>query len=176
MTARTPSSLLATLACATALLAGCSTQTAPTPPGGGGPASGVPGAIKSPDNSVVVDPAAVLTVKDQDSQGPTVNVEAAAVTKGGFVVVSSDKGRNVLGTGMVPAGTTPQKVQVSLAEEITKKTPLIARLYADTNGDGLYGAGDKPVARSTKGDDRGGPPFPGLQVSFSFTGKPVVNN
>ena len=178
MTARTPSTLTALLIGAAALLAGCSTQAAPTTPGtlGTAPASGVPGAVKSSAVDVLVDSNATLTVKDQTSEGPTVNVDGAAITKGGFVVVSSDKGRNVLGTGMVPAGTAPQKVQVSLAEEITKKTPLIARLYADTNGDGLYGAGDKPVVRAKAGDDKNDPPFAGLQVAFSFTGKRVVNN
>ncbi len=176
MTARrTPLVLTALLTCATLALAGCSTETAPKTPQGG--ASGGAGAKNgaTPD-AVLVDPAAKLDVKDQVSKGPTVNVAGVAATKGGFVVVSSDKGRNILGSGIVPAGTTPEPIQVSLAEEPTKKLRLIARLYADTNGDGLFGAGDRPIASAKGGDDVKDPPFDGLQVSFDFTGAKVINN
>ncbi|MEX2290260.1 MAG: hypothetical protein WD794_08040 [Mycobacteriales bacterium] len=153
-----------------AAVAALSACTAETPPAPAGPeASGAAGDLK-----VVTDPDAVLQVEDQTSEGPTVLAEAAA-TKGGFVVVFADEGRNVLGTGIVPAGTEPAKVQVSLAEEPTEEIELIARLYADSDGDGLYSAGDQPVSNGEDDDSDDAEVFPGEQETFSFTGKRVVN-
>lgn len=117
------------------------------------------GPVASP--SPIGDPAAVLEVEDQTSEGPTV-LARAAISRGGFVVVFSADGRNTLGTGTVPAGAQLQDVQVSLAEELTEQVTLIARLYADTDGNGFYSAADQPVG----GAD-------GEQVEFGFMGKPV---
>src|SRR5687767_3096503 len=100
--------LLAVLA-----VSGCTAETPPT--AGGSSAAPEPAA---PTITPVEDPAAVLQVEDQKSEGPTVLAKAAA-TKGGFIVVYSEDGRNELGTGEVPAGTTAVDVQVSLAEEPT---------------------------------------------------------
>lgn len=156
-----------------AAVAALSACTADTPPSPAGPeASGAGGAVE--DLKVVTDPDAVLKVEDQTSEGPTVLAEAAA-TKGGFVVVLADEGRNVLGTGVVPAGTEPADVQVSLAEEPTEEIELIARLYADTDGNGLYSAGDQPVTNDEDDDSDDAEVFPGEQEIFSFTGKRVVN-
>lgn len=155
-----------------AAVAALSACTAETPPPAGPESSGAEGAAE--DLKVVTDPDAVLKVEDQTSEGPTVLAEAAA-TKGGFVVVFADEGRNVLGTGIVPAGTEPADVQVSLAEEPTEEIELIARLYADTDGNGLYSAGDQPVTNGKDDDSDDAEVFPGEQATFSFTGKRVVN-
>lgn len=124
-----------------------------------------------PEVKPVQDPDAVLEVEDQKSEGPTV-LAKAAVTDGGFVVVFGDEGRNVLGYSEVEPGTTPQDVQISLAEEPTEQIELTARLYADTSGDGFYGDGDEPVDNGDKDDDD---TDEGEQEKFSFQGKPVVN-
>lgn len=134
--------------------------------------SGVP---NTSDGAAVVDNDAVLEIDDQKSEGPTVNVKAAAVTTGGWVVVAADGGRNVLGYGEVPAGSSPQLVQVSLAEIITKPTELTARLYDDANKDGFYGSGDKPVTNDDADDDDDVTAFAGELEVFSFTGADVIN-
>ncbi len=164
---------------ATAVLSACTTETTPTAPvAGASGSSSAPtavtptGAAAAPE--AVVDNDAVLEVEDQTSEGPTVNVKAAAVTAGGWVVVAADGGRNVLGYGEVPAGSTPTVVQVSLAEIITEPTELVARLYDDANGDGIFGAGDKPVTNDDNDNDDAG--FPGESATFMFTGADVVNN
>lgn len=125
-----------------------------------------------PEVKPVEDPAAVLEVEDQKSEGPTVLAKAAA-TAGGFVVVFGDEGRNVLGFSEVEPGTEVQDVQISLAEEPTEELQLTARLYADSNGDGFYGDGDMPIDNGEKDDDDGDEP--GELAEFSFQGKPVVN-
>jgi hypothetical protein len=127
-----------------------------------------------PAEEPVVDENAVLEVEDQESEGPTVLARAAA-TDGGFVVVLGDDGRNVLGASNVEAGTEPQDVQISLAEEIVDQVELIARLYADTNGDGLYGAGDEPITNGEEDDSDDPEAFAGEQEVFQFKGEPVIN-
>lgn len=122
----------------------------------------------------VEDENAVLEVKDQKSEGPTVLARAAA-SKGGFVVVIGDEGRNVLGYTQVPEGTEPQDVQISLAEEIVDEVELIARLFADTSGDGIYGAGDEPITNGEEDDSDDPDAFAGEQEVFQFEGEPVVN-
>lgn len=154
---------------AVAALTAC-TAEAPPPVAGG---SEGPEAV--PSTSTVQDKAAVLLVEDQTSEGPTVFAKAA-VTKGGFVVVYGDDGRNTLGTGIVPPGTEPTDVLVSLAEEPTEKIQLTARLFADTDGNGLYGAADEPVSNGEDDDSDDTEVFPGEQEEFSFTGKKVVNS
>ena len=158
---------------AVAALTAC-TAEAP-PPAGGGPASGNAAPEAAPSTNTVQDPAAVLQVEDQTSEGPTVFAQAA-VTKGGFVVVYADEGRNALGTGIVPPGTEPTEVLVSLAEEPTEEIQLTARLFADTDGNGLYGAPDEPVSNGEDDDSDDTETFPGEQEAFSFTGKKVVNS
>ncbi len=149
-------------------LSACSTEATPS----AAPSASAP-APDSADPSGIVAAQAVLEVDDQVSQGPTVNVKAAAVPEGGWVVVAADGGRNVLGYGQVPKGTAPQLVQVSLAEVITKDTELVARLYDEANPDGLYGAGDKPVGNDQKDeDDLAG----GESETFTFRGADVVNS
>lgn len=180
MNIRTPhpslTAVTALLAAGTFVLAGCSTETEPPPPSGTNGASAIPNSSQdAAPPEVLDDTAAVLTVEDQESEGPTVNVKAVAATEGGFVVVSADEGRNVLGSGIVPAGDEPQSIQVSLAEEPTEKIALLARLYADTNGDGFYGEGDRPLSNG-KDNSANDPAFDGEQVAFDFTGKKVVNN
>jgi hypothetical protein len=154
---------------AVAALSAC-TAEAPPPVAGG---SAAPNA--APSTNTVQDPAAMLEVEDQTSEGPTVFAKAA-VTKGGFVVVYADEGRNTLGTGIVPPGTEPTDVLVSLAEEPTEEIQLTARLFADTDGNGLYGAGDEPVSNGEDDDSDDVESFPGEQEAFSFTGKKVVNS
>ncbi len=156
---------------AAAALTAC-TAEAPPPVAGAG-ASAQPEAL--PSTNTVQDPDAVLEVKDQTSEGPTV-FTTAAVTEGGFVVVYADGGRNTLGTGIVPPGTEPTEVLVSLAEEPTEQIQLIARLFADTDGNGLYGAPDEPVSNGEDDDSDDTETFPGEQEEFSFTGKKVVNS
>ena len=148
-------------------LSACTTEATPTAPVVSGASQSQ---APSTDAPAVGDPAAVLEIEDQVSKGPTVNVKAAAVTKGGWVVVASEGGRNVLGAGMVPAGTTATLVQVSLAEIITEPTELVARLYQDDVADGLYGVGDKPVGNGDKDDDDTGE---GEVETFTFTGEDV---
>jgi hypothetical protein len=167
-TLRLPLLALATVAA----LSACTAQTPPTATGGTGAAGG--GDVL-PTITPVVDPAAVLQVADQKSEGPTVLAKAAA-TKGGFIVVYGDGGRNELGSGRVEPGTTPQDVQISLAEEPTEQLDLIARLYADTDGNGLYGAPDLPVTNGEDDQSDDAEAFGGEQETFSFQGKPVSSS
>ena len=159
------SSLLVALA-----LTGCTSEEPPPPSGGSSPV-GDP----VPSAAVVQDAAAVLEVEDQTSEGPTVLAKAAA-TAGGFVVVYGDDGRNTLGTGIVEPGTEPQAVQISLAEEPTEQIELIARLFADTDGNGLFSAGDQPISNDEDDDSDDAEQFAGEQEEFSFQGKKVVNS
>ena len=159
------SSLLVALA-----LTGCTSEQ-PPPRGSGSSPVGDP----VPSAAVVQDPAAVLEVEDQTSEGPTVLARAAA-TAGGFVVVYGDDGRNTLGTGIVEPGTEPQDVQVSLAEEPTEEIQLIARLFADTDGNGLFSAGDQPISNGEDDESDDGEQFAGEQEEFTFQGKKVVNS
>ena len=161
------SSLIVALA-----LTGCTSEQ-PPPRAGDSAASAVPG---DPVGSLspVTDPAASLVVEDQTSEGPTVLAKAAA-TKGGFVVVYGDEGRNTLGTGVVPPSTEPQDVQVSLAEQPTEEIELVARLYADTDGNGLFNAPDQPLTNGEDDDSDDAEVFAGEQETFTFQGKPVVN-
>ena len=156
---------------ATAVLSACTTESTPTAPLAGAPAVTPTGEAAGP--AAVVDNDAVLDVEDQKSAGPTVNVKAAAVTAGGWVVVASDGGRNVLGYGQVPAGSTSTVIQVSLAEIITEPTELVARLYDDANADGIFGAGDRPVTNDDNDNDDTG--FPGESATFMFSGADVIN-
>jgi hypothetical protein len=156
---------------AVAALTACTAEAPPPVAGAGGSAAPEP----APSTNTVQDPAAVLEVEDQTSEGPTVFAKAA-LTKGGFVVVYSDEGRNTLGTGIVPPGTEPTDVLVSLAEEPTEELQLIARLFADTDGNGLYSAPDEPVSNGEDDDSDDTETFPGEQEAFSFTGKKVVNS
>ena len=156
---------------AVAALTACTAEAPPPVAGAGG--SEAPNAV--PSLNVVQDENAVLEVEDQTSEGPTVFAQAA-VTEGGFVVVYADEGRNTLGTGIVPPGTEPTEVLVSLAEEPTEEIQLTARLFADTDGNGLYGAPDEPVSNGEDDDSDDVESFPGEQEQFSFTGKKVVNS
>lgn len=162
------------LAAVAALSLGLSACTSDTPPPAAGPAPSSD-VQEAPVVEAVEDPAAVLEVEDQTSEGPTVFTRAA-LTQGGFVVVYADEGRNTLGTGIVPPGTEPTEVLVSLAEEPTEEIQLIARLFADTDGNGLYSAPDQPVSNGEDDDSDDVETFPGEQESFSFTGKKVVNS
>ena len=157
-----------------ATLSACTAETPPQAPTGGQTGAVAP-EPSLPTITPVQDPAAVLQVADQKSEGPTV-LAKAAITNGGFVVVYADAGRNELGTGRVEPGTTPADVQVSLAEEPTEPIDLIARLYADTDGNGLYGAGDLPVTNGEDDDTDDVEVFGGEQEAFNFTGKKVVNS
>lgn len=157
---------------ATLVLSACTSTSVPQslPP-----ASGVPVASAEPrPPAALTDPAAVLVVEDQTSEGPTVRIKAVALSEPGHVVIVGDDGRNVLGSSLVEPGATASSIQVSLAEQPTKKIRLMARLYADTDGDGFFSAGDRPVTDG-KPDDASGT-FPGLQRTFDFTGAKVVNN
>lgn len=177
---KTRSLTLPLLALTTAtVLSSCSTEDTPTTAGatpGAGSSAAASAAPAPVTEDAVVDNDAVLEIEDQVSEGPTVNVKAAAVTGGGWVVVASDGGSNVLGAGQVPAGTSPQLVQVSLAEIITEETELTARLYDDANADGLYGAGDKPVSNDDADDDDDAAAFAGELEVFRFTGADVINS
>ncbi|MCW2613060.1 MAG: hypothetical protein JWN08_54 [Frankiales bacterium] len=174
---RTRSLPLSLLALSTAaVLSACTVEDTPAAPGAAvGASAGASVAPSAADTGPTVDTSAVLEVEDQVSEGPTVNVKAAAVTDGGWVVVLSEGGSNVLGAGMVPAGATSSLVQVSLAEILTEETELVARLYDDSNADGLYGAGDKPVSNDDADDDDTDE-FPGEQETFSFRGADVINS
>jgi len=160
------SSLIAALA-----LTGCTSEQPPPAAGNGSSPVGDP----IPSAATVTDPDAVLEVEDQTSEGPTVLARAAA-TDGGFVVVYGDDGRNTLGTGIVEPGTEPQDVQVSLAEEPTEQIELIARLFADTDGNGLFSAGDQPITNGEDDDSDDAEAFAGEQEAFTFQGKKVVNS
>lgn len=171
------------LALTTALaLSACTTENEPVAPGAasGGASAGASGApaegAQAAPLVTVEDPAAVLEVEDQTSEGPTVRVKVASVAKGGFVVVSSEEGRNVLGAGNVPAGTTPATLQVSLAEDVNEKTELYAQLYNDEDGNGVFSAPDRPVSNGKDDDDDDAERFAGELEVFDFTGKSVVNS
>lgn len=151
-----------------AALSACSPETPPSPTGG----ASVPGPDPVPSTAVVVDEAAVLEVEDQTSEGPTV-VATAAASKGGFVVILSGDGRDVMGTSIVEPGTEATKIQVSLADQPTDEIELIARLFADTDGNGIYGAADQPISNDEDDDSDDSEVFPGEQASFSFQGKQV---
>lgn len=170
------SSRLKTLSTSSLILAlaltGCTSEEPPSPAAGGGAS---PAGDAAPSSAPVTDPAASLSIKDQTSQGPTVLAKASA-TKGGFVVVYGDDGRNTLGTGLVPPSTEPQDVQISLAEEPTERIELMARLFADTDGNGIYNAGDQPLGDGEDDDSDDAEAFPGEQETFSFQGKKVVNS
>ena len=177
---RTRTAALSVLPLAVVLaVSGCTAEAPPAPGAGNGDAAEEPAAAPAgdppPSITPVSDPAAVLTVADQTSEGPTVLAKAAA-TKGGFIVVYADEGRNELGSGIVPPGTTPADVQVSLAEEPTEKIQLLARLYADTDGNGLFSAADTPITNGQDDDSDDPKVFPGEQETFSFTGKKVVTS
>jgi hypothetical protein len=150
------------------VLSACTEEAPPSPAN-----EGVSG-DQIPADQPVQDENAVLEVEDQTSEGPTVLARAAA-TDGGFVVVLAEEGRNVLGYSEVAAGTEPENVQISLAEEIVEEVELYARLFADTNGDGLYGAGDEPITNGEEDDSDDPDAFAGEQEVFQFEGKPVVN-
>ena len=158
---------------AVAALTACSPET-PPPVGGGSadPSASVAGPDPVPSTAVVTDAAAVLEVEDQTSEGPTVLVTAAA-TKGALVVIFSEDGRSVIGTGAVEATTTPTKVQVSLADQPTEEIELVARLFADTDRNGFYGGSDSPLTNGKDDDSDDAEVFPGEQASFSFQGKKV---
>jgi hypothetical protein len=160
---------LLALACAAAVSA-CAAETPPAP----AEPAGAAGGDATPAVQPVQDPAAMLQVEDQKSEGPTV-LAKAAITQGGFVVVYAEEGRNELGSALVAPGTAPQNVQISLAEEPTEPIALLARLFADTDRNGLFGAGDLPVTNGQDDDSDDAEVFLGEQESFSFTGKPVVN-
>lgn len=162
-------SLMSVLAVAS--LSACSPET---PPAVSGPSSdaSVAGPDPVPSTTVVTDPAAVLEVEDQTSEGPTVLVSAAA-TKGALIVILSGDGRSVIGTGIVDAGTEAKKTQVSLADQPTDEIELIARLYADTDRNGLYGAADQPLTNGKDDDSDDAEVFAGEQASFTFQGKKV---
>ncbi len=155
-------------------VSGC-TAEAPPPPGGGANGAAAPAGDPVPTIDPVEDPAAVLEVADQKSEGPTVLARAAA-TKGGIVVVYADEGRNELGSNVIEPGTEPRDVQISLAEEPTEQIALIARLFADTDGNGLFSAPDLPVTNGKDDDSGDAEAFPGEQEAFQFTGKKVVNS
>ena len=170
------------LALATALtLSACTTEEQPTAPGaapGGAEtpaASGAPAPEAAAPLVTVEDPAAVLEVEDQTSEGPTVRVKLAAVSKGGHVVVSSGGGSNILGSTDVPAGTTAATLQVSLAEDVNTKTELTAQLFNDEDGNGVFSAPDRPVTNGKDDEDDDAERFAGELEVFSFTGKSVVN-
>ncbi len=150
-------------------LSACSPETPPSP--AGAPAS-VAGPDPVPSSSVVTDPTAVLEAEDQTSEGPTVVVTAAAA-KGALIVILSEDGRSVMGTGTVEPGTEAKKTQVSLADQPTDEIKLIARLYADTDRNGFYGAADSPLTNGKDDDSDDAEVFPGEQASFSFQGKKV---
>lgn len=170
---RTRTAALSVLPLAVVLtVTGCTAEVPPTP---GGAAGTKPAEPVLPTVVPVEDPAAVLQVEDQKSEGPTVLAKAAA-TKGGFVVVYAEEGRNELGSGIVPPGTTPAAVQISLAEEPTEQIALLARLFADTDRNGLYSAGDMPITNGQDDDSDDAEAFLGEQETFSFTGKKVVNS
>ena len=158
-------------------VAGCTAETPPAPGGSGAVPvdSGAPAEPEVPTIVPVEDPAAVLQVEDQTSEGPTVLAKAAA-TKGGFIVVYSEEGRNELGSSIVPPGTAAANVQISLAEEPTEEIALLARLFADTDGNGLFSAGDMPITNGQDDDSDDAEVFLGEQETFSFTGKKVVNS
>ena len=168
MSPRTAALSLMSVTAVVALTA-CSPET--PPPAAGAPAS-VGGPDPAPSMSVVTDAAAVLEVEDQTSEGPTVLVSAAA-TKGGLIVILSKDGRDVMGTGAVEPGTEAKKVQVSLADQPTDEIELIARLFADTDGNGIYGAADQPLTNGEDDDSDDAEVFPGEQATFSFQGKKV---
>ena len=157
---------------AVAALSACTAETPPPPPAADGQSSVAP---EPSALTPVVDPAAVLEVEDHTSEGPTVFAQAAAA-EGGFVVVYAEEGLNTLGTGIVEPGGESQRVFVSLAEEVNEETELIARLFADTNDDGLYSDGDLPISNGEDDDSDDVEVFPGEQETFLFTGKPVVNS
>lgn len=168
MKTRTLTAPLLALTAALALTA-CTTEAEPVAP------SAADNAAPSPVPAVG-DPAAVLEVEDQTSEGPTVRVKLAAVTAGGFVVVASDGGKNILGFANVPASTTAATLQVSLADEVNEKTELVAMLYSDDDKSGLFDAGDRPVSNGKDDEDDDLEVFGGEREVFSFTGKPVVNS
>ena len=158
---------------AVAALTACSPET---PPAVGGPAADPSASVGGPDpvpsTSVVTDAAAVLEVEDQTSEGPTVLVRAAA-TKGALIVILSEDGRSVMGTGAVEATTKPTEVQVSLADQPTDEIELVARLYADNDRNGFYGAADSPLTNGKDDESDDAEVFPGEQATFSFQGKAV---
>ena len=169
---------LALTACSTE---DASTSTATATPGGAATSGSAPGAstaAQQPSDSTaaVADPAAVLEVEDQTSEGPTVRVKLAAVTDGGFVVVAGDGGKDILGFANVPVSPTAATLQVSLADEVNEKTELVAMLYRDDDHSGLFDAGDRPVTNGKADSDDDPKAFPGELETFSFTGKPVVNS
>ena len=158
---------------AVAALTACSPET--PPPAAGAPvdpSASVGGPDPVPSTAVVTDAAAVLEVEDQTSEGPTVVVTAAA-TKGALIVIFSEDGRSVMGTGLVDPGTKPARTQVSLADQPTDEVTLIARLFADTDGNGFYGGADAPLTNGKDDDSDDAEVFPGEQASFSFQGEKV---
>ena len=67
-------------------------------------------------------------------------------------------------------------MQISLAEEPTEQIALIARLFADTDGNGVFSAADLPVTNGKDDDSDDAEVFLGEQETFQFTGKKVVNS
>ena len=53
---------------------------------------------------------------------------------------------------------------------------MLARLFADTDGNGLFSAGDMPISNGQDDDSDDAEVFLGEQETFNFTGKKVVNS
>lgn len=165
LTAMTARRLLLALPAATALavLPACGSgddvrgtaATAGTTSGGGSSSS-------SPDAAGGGTTAAAdVELEDQSGDGTTVQVASVSALEDGFVVVALDEdaGGQVLGWAAVPAGPTAG-VQVDLDGTVPATvgeddTEITATLYADTDGDGSYSAGDVAVAEPQDGDDDG---------------------
>ncbi len=106
--------------------------------------------------------AADVELEDQSGDGTTVQVASVSALEDGFVVIAldDDAGGQVLGSAEVPAGTTTD-VQVDLGTPVPVATgdddgtEITATLYADTDGDGGFSAGDVAVAEPQDSDDDG---------------------
>lgn len=142
------------------LLAGC------TGSGDDAPTAAAP-EVQQRYDEAVVDPAAVLEVSDQTSAGRSLLVEQVAATDGGWVVVATDDGSDVLGVGLVEPSAEPQEIRVGLAEDVEPgELPLQAQLYVD-DGDREFNAADRPLAAEGGQSDELG--FPGESAAFTLT-------
>ncbi|MBE7163250.1 MAG: hypothetical protein INR72_18585 [Williamsia herbipolensis] len=103
--------------------------------------------------------AADVELEDQSGDGTTVQVARVSALEDGFVVITLDEddGGQVLGWSAVAPGVL-DGAQVDLDTPVPAATgdddgtEITATLYADTDGDGAYSAGDVAVAEPQDGD------------------------
>jgi hypothetical protein len=132
-----------------------SPSRSPNPPGGDvepatcGPAGGTTGGRGVPPT--FLDDDAELDVEGQPGNGQTVDIEEVQLSrKDGFVVICSLEDGRRLGLRRIARSNEERSVEVTLVPPLTKRTRLLAALFADINDDGRFDWATDPIV---SGDD-----------------------